>query len=48
MANKFLAFMREKEANTDAAAMWFLKTYEDVWTGWVSSDVAAKVKEALK
>jgi glycine betaine/proline transport system substrate-binding protein len=47
MANKFLAFMQEKEADTDAAAMWFLKNHEDVWTGWVSSDVAAKVKKAL-
>ncbi len=48
MANKFLAFMQEKEADTDAAAEWFLKEYEDLWTGWVSDDVAAKVKKALK
>ena len=47
MANKLLAFMREKEADTDAAAEWFLKNYEDVWTGWVPADVAAKVKKAL-
>ena len=48
MANKFLAFMREKEADTDAAAEWFLKSYEDVWTGWVPADVAARVKKAMK
>lgn len=48
MANKFLAFMQENEADTDAAAAWFLKNYEDVWTGWVSADVAAKVKKALE
>ena len=48
MANKFLAFMKEKEADTPAAAEWFLKEYEGLWTGWVSSDVAAKVKKALK
>ena len=48
MANKFLAFMEEKKADTDATAEWFLKENEDLWTGWVSDDVAAKVKKALK
>ncbi|MCJ7499336.1 ABC transporter substrate-binding protein [bacterium] len=48
IANKFLAFMQEKEADTQQAAEWFLKEYEDLWTGWVSGDVAAKVKKALK
>jgi glycine betaine/proline transport system substrate-binding protein len=48
MANKFLAFMQEEEANTDQAAEWFLKNYEDTWSGWVPADVAAKVKKALK
>ena len=47
MANKFLAFMQEKEADTDQAAMWFLKNYEDTWSSWVPADVAAKVKKAL-
>ncbi len=47
MANKFLAFMKDKEADTQQAAEWFLKEYESLWTGWVSSDVAAKVKKAL-
>ncbi len=48
MANNFLAFMEEKKADTDATAEWFLKENEDLWTGWVSADVAAKVKKALK
>jgi glycine betaine/proline transport system substrate-binding protein len=39
--------MTAEEADTQAAAEWFLKEYEDVWTGWVSSDIAAKVKKAL-
>jgi glycine betaine/proline transport system substrate-binding protein len=47
MANKFLAYMRDKKANTQAAAIWFLKNYEDLWTGWVPADVAKKVKAAL-
>jgi glycine betaine/proline transport system substrate-binding protein len=47
LANKFLAYMKEKEANTQDAAEWFLKEYEELWTGWVPADVAAKVKKAL-
>ena len=47
MANKFLAYMRDTKADTQAAAVWFLKNRQDVWTGWVPSDVAAKVKAAL-
>jgi glycine betaine/proline transport system substrate-binding protein len=47
MANKFLAYMRDKKADTQAAAIWFLKNYEDLWTGWVPADVAKKVKAAL-
>jgi hypothetical protein len=27
--------------------LFFLEEYEDVWTGWVSSDVADAVKAAL-
>ena len=46
--NKFLAYMRDNKASTDEAAAWFLKNYEDLWTGWVSADVAAKVKATIK
>ncbi len=46
--NKFLAYMRDNKASTDEAAAWFLKNYEDLWTGWVSADVAAKVKTTIK
>lgn len=46
--NKFLAYMQDNKANTDEAAAWFFKNYEDLWTGWVSADVAAKVKAAIK
>lgn len=48
IANKFLAFMQDTKASTDDAALWFLKEYEDLWTGWVPADVAAKVKAAIK
>ena len=43
-ANKFLAYMKDKEAEPQDAAEWFLKEYESLWTGWVSADVAAKVR----
>ncbi|MGD8387732.1 MAG: ABC transporter substrate-binding protein [Desulfobacteraceae bacterium] len=46
--NKFLAYMQDNKASTEEAAAWFLKTYEDLWTGWVPADVAAKVKAAMK
>jgi glycine betaine/proline transport system substrate-binding protein len=46
--NKVLAYMQEKKVKTDAAAIWFLKTYPELWTGWVPSEVAQKVKAALK
>ena len=48
MANKFLAYMQDTKANTQAAALWFLRNNEDLWTGWVPSDIAKKVKAALK
>lgn len=46
--NKFLAYMQDNKASTEDAAKWFLKNYEDLWTGWVSADVAKKVKAAIK
>ena len=47
MANKFLAYMQDKKTNTQAAAVWFLKNYQELWSGWVPENVAKKVKAAL-
>jgi len=47
MANKFLAYMQDKKADTQAAAVWFLKNYQDLWAGWVPKNVAKKVRAAL-
>jgi glycine betaine/proline transport system substrate-binding protein len=47
MANKFLAYMQEKKVRKTDAAIWFLKNYQDVWHGWVPSDVMKKVEAAL-
>jgi glycine betaine/proline transport system substrate-binding protein len=46
--NKFLAYMQDNKATTDQAAAWFLKNYEDLWTGWVPADMVTKVKAVLK
>ena len=45
--NKALAYMQEKEASTEEAAIYFLQEFESTWTQWVPSDVADKVKAAL-
>lgn len=45
--NEFLAQMDENDWTTAEAAQWFLKNKENVWTKWVSADVAKKVKAAL-
>ncbi len=45
--NEFLAKMDEESWTTEQTAHWFLKNKEDVWTKWVSADVAKKVKAAL-
>ena len=47
IANKFLAYMQDNKANTQEAALWFLKNYGDLWTTWVPANVAKKVKAAL-
>lgn len=47
MNNEFLAYMQESEGTTEDAAVWFLQNYESLWTQWVPSDIASKVKAAL-
>ncbi|MBE3639476.1 glycine betaine ABC transporter substrate-binding protein [Mangrovicoccus algicola] len=45
--NAMLVYMTENQANGEDAAYEFLIEHEDVWTSWVSEDVAEKVKDAL-
>lgn len=42
-----LLYMQEEDASEEEAAIWWLKEYEDIWTEWVSEEVAAKVKVEL-
>jgi glycine betaine/proline transport system substrate-binding protein len=45
--NELLAWMADNQATGEAGAKHFLKTKEDVWTKWVTPDVAEKVKKSL-
>jgi glycine betaine/proline transport system substrate-binding protein len=48
MASAALSYMMKNECDTREAALWFLKTREDVWNKWVPEEIAEKVKEAIK
>ncbi|NGP44785.1 ABC transporter substrate-binding protein [Bacillaceae bacterium SIJ1] len=48
LTEEALQYMNENDASTDEAALWWMKEHEDLWTGWVSEEVATKVKEALQ
>ena len=45
--NEMLVYMNENQAEGDDAAVEFLRKHEDVWTQWVTAEVAGKVKAAL-
>ena len=47
MTNAALSYMESNEASAEEAAVFFLQEYESVWTQWVPSDIAGKVKDAL-
>lgn len=46
--NTLLAWMTDNQATGEDGAKYFLKNHEDIWTKWVSADVAEKVKAAVK
>lgn len=46
-AGKVLAWMSDNQATNEDGAYYFLENFEDVWTKWVSPEVAEKVKKAL-
>lgn len=45
--NALMAWMTTNQATGEDGAREFLKTREDIWTNWVSPEVAEKVKAAL-
>lgn len=48
LTSEALAYMEENQASADEAAVYFLKSHPEVWTGWVPEDVKNKVLAALK
>ncbi len=46
--NKLLSWMTDNQATGEEGAKHFLKEQPDVWTAWVSADVAEKVKKAVQ
>ena len=44
---KVLAWMDANQGTNEDAAKYFLETYPDMWTKWVSPEVAEKVRAAL-
>jgi len=45
--NVMLAHMKDTNATAGQTAVWFLKTYDELWTQWVPAEVAKKVKASL-
>jgi glycine betaine/proline transport system substrate-binding protein len=45
--NKLLAWMTDNQATGEEGAEYFLENNEDIWTKWVTPEVAEKVKSAL-
>ncbi|TIW51093.1 MAG: ABC transporter substrate-binding protein [Mesorhizobium sp.] len=43
---KIMLWMTDNQANGEDGAKWFIKNMPEVWTKWVSADVAEKVKAA--
>ena len=47
IVSEMLAYMRDSEASAADAARYFLETRADVWTAWISDEVANRVRNAL-
>jgi glycine betaine/proline transport system substrate-binding protein len=45
--NGMLVYMSDNQASGEDAALEFFRKHEDVWTQWVSEDVAKKIKAGL-
>ena len=46
--NEMLVYMGDEQAGGEDAAFEFLAKHEDLWSGWVTEAVAAKVKAGIK
>jgi len=46
--NEFLNVLANEVDDAEGAALWFLRNRDDVWTEWVSDEVEANVRAALR
>ncbi|MNL41146.1 Substrate binding domain of ABC-type glycine betaine transport system [compost metagenome] len=44
---KVLAWMDENQGTNEDGAEYFLENNEDIWTKWVSPEVAEKIKASM-
>ena len=47
LVSQMLAYMRDNEVDATVAARHFLETQTDLWTAWVSDEVAGRVQASL-
>jgi glycine betaine/proline transport system substrate-binding protein len=45
--NSMLVYMADNQAEGSDAAIEFLQKHEDIWTKWVPSNIASKIKSSL-
>lgn len=48
LTEEALKYMDENGVEPEDAAIWWMNQHENIWTSWVSEEIAEKVKEALK
>ncbi|MFA1819877.1 ABC transporter substrate-binding protein [Virgibacillus oceani] len=48
LTEEALVYMDENDASPEEAAIWWMNEHENLWTGWVSEEVAEDVKAAMQ
>lgn len=46
--NEMLVYMKDEGASAEETAEWFLKQHPELWTQWVTPEIAEKVKAKLQ
>lgn len=47
LTEEALSYMEENETTAEEAGKWWMEQHEEIWTEWISEDMAEKVKAAL-
>ncbi len=48
LVSELLAYMQDNDVGPEAAAKYFLETQAELWSAWVSEDVAARLQASLQ